>query len=166
MLACGVVGMTSLPGTTACTVREQCETSFVRICGAGAPNCDGSAAPDSSFYYLSANEMVWESSPMMGTWLDFPGARSYEFIFPGPMQDKLFNQGWELEAPVVWISTRPDNGVDGGSTAVPSAGQLAQVTFISNAGFDVTNGACAEYYIRIEVHVGNPGGGAADASTE
>lgn len=166
VLACGlVVGTASLSATTGCTTHE-CDTSCIWI-GAPAPDgstCASGTAPSASLHHRSGGELVWESSPMEGTWLDFPGAVSYTFILPAEMTTALQN-GWTLLAPTVWISTAA-NQIDGGGTAAPAAGQLAEVNGMSVYGFVVTNGACAEYSIRVEVHVIPPDSIASDASTE
>jgi hypothetical protein len=167
-----LAGASAVPASTGCTT-HQCDSDCIWV-GASAPSgstCSTGAAPDSSLYYVGPDEMVWESSPVQGTWLDFPGQRTYTFIWPTAMLDAI-QSGWVLLPPNIWISTQAGNGPQEGGTMTPSAGQLAQVTGLSDYGFAVGNGSCAYYYVRVEVHVIRPGppppGGDAgtDASAE
>jgi hypothetical protein len=160
LLAGGVIAATaSVPASTGCTTR-QCDTDCIWISATagGGSTCpwNASGAPDSSLYHVGADELVWQSSPWLGTWIDFPGQRTYVFIWPAEMQDAIANAGWVLEAPSVWVSTTADNDAGGGGTSTPAAGQLAEVSGVTTYGFAVTNGSCAEYYVRAEVHAFRP----------
>jgi hypothetical protein len=160
VIVVGVIAASAaVPAATGCTT-HQCDTDCVWV-GATAPaNCSQGYAPDANLFHVGSDEVVWESSPVQGTWIDFPGGRTYTFIWPTEILDDL-GAGWEVQYPVVSVSTQADNGSTAGAVSSMAAGQLAEITSLSNYGFGVGNASCAEYYIRVEVHVVRDGAGAA-----
>jgi hypothetical protein len=151
----------TMPAATGCTT-HQCDPDCVWVNPPAALppakfGCSEGSAPSANLFHVSDDEMVWESSPLDGaTWCYYPGLRSYTFFFPPEMADALTCGGWVLEAPIIWVSTQADNQTFDGATAAPAAGELAQVTQVSTTAFTVTNGSCARYYIRVEVHAVRP----------
>lgn len=124
--------------TTACTT-HQCDSDFVNI----------DQATDASVGELEmlddAGLALWESSPVDGTWIDYPGQRTYFFSLP-----PFFTP---LQPPVALVSTNPapNEPGDGGGNYTLAAGQLAVFGPFVNGGFLVSNQSCAEYYLYISV---------------
>ncbi len=140
------------PAQSGCTT-HQCDTSCYAF-GSSAPadaGCPGITPPNSGELVVNADEVVWESAPAGGNWLDFPGSRSYVFVFPDTLRRDLQN-GWTMGYPIVSVSTQADNSTDGGATSSMAAGELAEISHISDSFVVVTNSSCAEYYVRVEVH--------------
>ena len=122
--------------TTACTTHA-CDSDYVNTIP------DGGSSGD--LQMIGPGTAMWESSPFEGTWLDFPGERTYFFEFP-----PYFNA---LQPPETWVATDPNPYANGnsGATLVPAAGQLTEINDGINGGFKVTNATCAEYYLYVSV---------------
>jgi len=153
-----LVGPAAVSTSTGCTTHN-CDSDCVWV-GAPAPDgsgCSAGTAPDARLYQASDVELVWESSPVTGTWIHFPGLRTYTLIWPTEMLQVL-QAGGILQTLNVWISTAADNSAMSDATSTPASGLTAEVSGVSDFGFALTNGSCAEYYVRVEVHVVQPGG--------
>jgi hypothetical protein len=123
--------------TTACTT-HQCDTDFVNI-DQSTGGFVGDLQP------LGPGTAMWESSAIDGTWIDFPGMRTYFFSLP-----QYFVP---IGLPLPYVATAPDaNDPDAGPvTYVLASGQLAEFGGYVNGGFLVTNSTCAEYYLYVSV---------------
>jgi hypothetical protein len=131
------VALGAAASTTACTT-HQCDALWVDI-----DQSTGMTIGD--VQVLAPGYAMWESSPMDGTWIDFPGQRTYFFTLP---QD--FTPAGPPEAFLGTTQTAGD--VDaGGGTYVPAAGQLAEFGPYGNQGFNVENGSCAEYFLYVRI---------------
>jgi hypothetical protein len=119
--------------TTACTT-HQCDTN--------STNFDSTVG---DVRELAPGLYVWESSPMDGTWIDFPGMQSYYFQFPAGFQP--------LGLPAAYVATTPDpDDPEGGQGVyVPASGQLAELNGYNCCGFRITNDSCAEYFLYVSV---------------
>jgi hypothetical protein len=138
--ALGVAAALSVPAaTTGCTT-HQCDSDFVNI-----DQSTGTLIGDVTVLDPQTGAAVWESSPIDGTWIDFPGQRTYFVALP-----PYFAPGPGL--PSAWIATGPTpDQVDASSTYVQGGGQLAEFGPFVNGGFLVTNASCAYYYLYISV---------------
>jgi hypothetical protein len=137
--ALGVAGVfaASSAATTACTT-HQCDSDFVNI-DQSTGMFVGDMQPG-----LNPGTVFWESSPLDGTWIDFPGERSYFFSLP-----PYFTP---ISPPQAWVATTPNAAdSDGGGTYVQAGGQLAEYGAFVNGGFIITNATCAEYYLYVSV---------------
>jgi hypothetical protein len=155
---CVAVAVAAPAATTGCTT-HQCDSDFVNIdqstgVSVGQVQILG-PGPEPG-----VENALWESSPFDGTWIDFPGQRTYFFgLPPGFAPTGL---------PMAYVATDPapndvDGGVvtatcggetitnSGGGTYVIAAGQLAQFGAFVNGGFLVGNGTCACYFLYISI---------------
>ena len=128
--------------TTACTT-HQCDSLWVNI-DQSTGGFVGDVQP------LGDGTFFWESSPMTGTWIDYPGMRTYFFTLPAYFEP--------LQPPAAYVGTGANpNSPDGGdgSSYVPASGQLAELggynQFNNQYGFNITNATCAEYYLYVYV---------------
>jgi len=119
--------------TTACTT-HQCDTNSTNF-----DSSVGDVRPIAPYLF------VWESSPMDGTWIDFPGMQSYYFQFPPNFVP--------LELPVAYVATaaNPDDPDGGDGAYVLASGQLAEFNGYNCCGFRINNASCAEYYLYVSV---------------
>lgn len=151
------------------------------------------ASPDSagvgnSTISADGTEIVWESSPLYGQWLDFYGSHHLEFQFPKNLPAPYAcmpwpapDQGGGLADPLEVLVAQ--NGSDAGSDTITwGSGQDAFVTSLRGTdskgnpgGFVLTNGSCQQYYVWIQARFALPtapcpddgiDGGTDDAPTE
>jgi hypothetical protein len=87
---------------------------------------------------------TWESNPLDGQWLDFPGQRTWVF--------EMRDLGGRLpEKPVVaYISASEFPAATGSNFAIAS-GNLAELTFAGPGRLVVRSGVCADYFLRVVV---------------
>jgi len=139
MTALGVACAFAAPAvtTTACTT-HQCDTLWVNI-DQSTGGFVGDVQP------LGDGTFFWESSPISGTWIDYPGMRTYFFTLPAFFVP--------LQPPVAYVATDPNpDAPDGGvGSYVLASGQLAELGGFNQYGFNITNGTCAEYYLYVYV---------------
>ncbi|HEY8038735.1 MAG TPA: hypothetical protein VIF15_03045, partial [Polyangiaceae bacterium] len=104
-------------------------------------SCTGDPHPLGDVHQ-EGNDLVWESSPMNGSWLDFPGQRRYVLIWPGE-----FTQSVPYDVRT-YVATGQD-AQDFPNNFVEGTGQLAEISGVSKLGVTVFNGTCAEYFLRV-----------------
>ena len=169
----------SLPGATGCTT-HQCDADCVVIGAApDVEHCPGENTMVPGEARVDGNDIVWESSPQRGPWLDFPGERTYEFkwgaafesaIAASPMGSRFSAPGSlhafvdQLPFPYEthpYVATGQPDAQD--STFVEAAGQLAYMHYAGNDQLNVLNATCADYSLRVEVRVSLEPAGTADA---
>jgi hypothetical protein len=109
---------------------------FVGDCSTG-PGCD----------------LVWLSSPTLGTWQDFRGQYTYTFLFPPlpPLPQGLAADFSAVFPPQAWVASVPPDEPDANFTQ--ASGQLAEFGNISSRSISVTNAGCAPYSVLVEVTV-------------
>jgi hypothetical protein len=149
--------------------------AVVALGGCPLKNCDGSwvflgntpdaAPPEGTTYGAelpfehAVDETTWESVPIDGTYLDFPGQRVYVFA---PFLDKT-PSGQPFTGPytniVAYVSADPQPSLNGSNFTIAS-GNLAEVVGVTTGGFAVHNDTCAEYYLRVVATRAAPDGGA------
>lgn len=137
LAALALAGAYAAPAlTTGCTT-HQCDSDFVNI-----DQSTGMTIGD--LQVLPGGEAIWESSPIDGTWIDYPGQRTYFFGLP---------QGFvPRQPPVAYVATGPTpDQPDASSTYVQASGQLAELGSFVNGGFLITNATCAEYWLYVSV---------------
>ena len=159
----------ALPGATGCTT-HQCDADCVVIGAApDAKQCPGENTRVPGEAWIDGNDIVWESSPFRGPWLDFPGQRTYELkwrtafesaIAASPMASRFSAPG-SLQAFVdqlpypydtnASVATGEADKPDG--TFVEAAGQLAYMNYAGNDQLNVFNATCADYSLRVVVRV-------------
>ena len=88
----------ALPGATGCTT-HQCDADCVVIGAApDAKQCPGENTLVPGEAWVDGNDIVWESSPTAGPWLDFPGQRTYEFKWRAAFESVLASSPMTLRA--------------------------------------------------------------------
>jgi hypothetical protein len=138
--------------------------SDAAACG---PNGGGTPITGSSGPYnlqvstnLSATgyELVWETTPIVGPWLDFPGQRTYVVQYPPGLSGHL-----PTSVEVYVSSDNPDNPDGGNASADATAaaashanyttasGSLAEFTNTTATQLSVLNATCAGYSMRMVV---------------
>src|SRR5689334_18609808 len=113
-LTVGVVALaaSSVPAVSGCTT-HRCDTTCVQYGGTPAAPCVAGATDDQGNattvgdVFRDGDDYVWESSPMNGTWLDYPGERTYVFYWPPPMQGLV---PYDVQA---YVATEADAQVPG-----------------------------------------------------
>jgi hypothetical protein len=157
---------------------HQCDADCVVRGAASYSGCPGGDKDPSATFgnaYRVGDAIVWESSEFIGeSWLHFPGQRRYELHWANAVSTNLHIEpcvlasDYEVLNVEPYVSTFEDAATD---NFVPAAGQLAEITYLSSeyAQVNITNGSCAEYYLRVVVELvpkhegGVPDGGACDA---
>ena len=155
-IAVAVACATAMPAATGCST-HQCDVSCVDFGwvpppGGPFPPCTVNPQPFGD-WWRNGDEVVWESGPPQGPWLDFPGNRFYHIAFPPDFPAAL--AGTFPDAWYAWVSVEQDAQDPTGSNVL-AAGELAEFTAVSPTGFTVLNNTCAEYSLRIEVHAHVP----------
>ena len=89
---------------------------------------------------------TWQSGPIDGVYLDFPGQRTYAF-FP------LGNDGFTppYSSITAYVSADADPTHTPGSNFTIGTGNLAEVQGDTEGGFAIHNDTCAQYYLRVVV---------------
>jgi hypothetical protein len=140
-LACNALGAGAIVAacwvavtpTAGCTT-HQCDPSTVALPAPGQ-------CPLGTITRYQDGEILWQSSPSEGPWLDFRGQRTYVLTYPQPF----------ASPPMItcYVSADVNNPPSG---SVECGGLLAQ--FSTDAGSDltsvtVTNLSCAEYGLQV-----------------
>jgi hypothetical protein len=132
------VAIAAPSAATGCTT-HQCDEDYIDL---DPPDAAGLVGNLETF--TNTDFAIWESSPVDGPWINFPGQMTYFFELP-----QYFTPGTQ---PQVWIATDPiPDDLDGSPTTVPAAGQLAEMFAYVNGGFKITNGSCVRYYLYITI---------------
>jgi hypothetical protein len=176
------VYVASLVAATAGCSTHQCDNEIVCIDSLGfmktvnqADACTTSAGGtpitgDAGPYNLqvstnlsaSGYEVVWETTPFVGPWLDFPGMRTYIIQFPSGLSGHL-----PTSVDVYVSSDNPDaNALEAPHMNFTTAsGSLAELMNTTATQLSVLNATCAAYSMRMVVRaqVIAPDAGAADA---
>ena len=162
-----VAGVLSvLQGATGCNT-HQCDSDLVCIDGlgfmrtvsdAGACSPDAGGTPitgDAGAYNLqvstnssaSGYELVWETTPIVGPWLDFPGQRTYVIQYPPGLLGHLPTT---VETYVSYDN--PDSSVDAPHMNVTMAsGSLAELMNTTDTQLSVLNATCQPFSMRMVV---------------
>ena len=88
----------------------------------------------------------WESGPVLSTFLDFHGERTW-ILDPTPWMGSRTPTGFEAD-----IAFNPLPNADAGLGFAPSAGNLSEITLLPSANgwkVQVLNDTCARYYLRV-----------------
>jgi hypothetical protein len=146
-----------------CTLR--CDGNSVAYDGT-AGTSDAGANMDPPAGSGAVDETTWESGPIDGTWVDFPGQRTM-LLFP--------NLGQTFPGPYtsveVYVSASPQANAPGNNWTL-ATGNLAEVSVQGPDtgtpwGVFVKNDTCAPYYARVVVRrAGTSAGGALDAGAD
>ncbi len=139
-----------LVGASACTPQSLCAESTVELCQAGA-GCDARLIDPNT----------WESTPLSGTWHEYPGNRILRFsLRDGITGAPLVGEPYDV---TVLVSTEkiPSQGEFG---FAPSAGNLSEIRYRpadagTEAFLEVQNTTCAQYYARVVVRSAGGAGG-------
>lgn len=96
----------------------------------------------------SGYELVWETTPLVGPWLDFPGMRTYIIQFPSGLSGHL-----PTSVDVYVSSDNPDADALDASHAnyTTASGSLAEFTNTTETQLSVLNATCARYSMRMVV---------------
>jgi hypothetical protein len=155
--AASLGAMGTAPAGLGCQTHE-CDPVFACISGSGlmtfvsqASDCTSSTPGDASIpgyntnVVVSGDLLIWDTSPVNGPWLDYPGNRTYIINFPpGLAGNTVLNYS-------AWIAA--DNPQDGAphTSFVTGPGYVAQFQNTTPYQLTVLNGSCAGYSLRIEV---------------
>jgi hypothetical protein len=108
-------------------------------------------------------EIIWESSPLYGQWLDYKGNHSLEFRFPPSLPDPFACQPWPAPADPPAVSVAQYGSPDGSDGITAGSGQDAVITQMRGSdtdgtpgGFVLTNESCQEYYVWIQARFALP----------
>jgi hypothetical protein len=140
-------GASSVPTVSGCTT-HQCDTTCVQYGGTPAAPCVAGATDDQGNaltvgdVFRDGDDYVWESSPMTGPWLDYPGERTYVFYWPPPMQGIV---PYDIQA---YVATDADAQA-GGVGWINATGGLAEMSQVNGVGVTILNATCAEYFVRV-----------------
>lgn len=96
------------------------------------------------------DEDTWESAPMDGKWLFYPGARLWVFDVPALGERKpihIFPYISPIEEPNVFGPDKPVNNF------TLAGGNLAELSGVNVNRFAVRNGSCADYFLRVVVEL-------------
>jgi hypothetical protein len=128
---------------------------------------DAGTVPNTSMpgFQPTVHDGVWESAPINGTWLGFPGLTSYTIFptledggpFPGPY------------VPYALVSADPNPYTNGnGSNFAPSAGNITEFAGVGPNGISVFNNTCSPFFLWLQLAQQNPPGApsAPDASDD
>jgi hypothetical protein len=170
-LACLAIGLVVASGSslsTGCTTR-QCVNGHGCVyshLGHGDISCPFSdvapATLTEDFIVHSGQEVIWYSAPFTSAWLPYNGEESVQFFYPDELLNLLTPAVGPSTVPTsvfTYISSAAPTDVGGFKNIVNAAGQLDEYTYIDNHVVEVTNASCADYSIRIEVHVAIPDAG-------
>jgi len=135
-----------LLATSACA-SNQCDPSSATVT-AGSWQIVGNACSTGQ-----GCELVWLSSPTRGQWLPFVGQRTYTFVFPPlpVLPPGLTADFLGVFPPEAWVASVPPDQPDANFTQ--AGGQLAEFGNLSAQSISVTNAACADYQVLVEVTV-------------
>jgi hypothetical protein len=141
-VACAAACLAFVQG---CSLKN-CESSLVWLGNAPPGN-----PPDGTKYdlppperHVLAGGTTWESMPIDGDYLDFPGERTYIF---NPFLDGFTGPYTNI---IPYVSSDPQPALNN-SNFVIAAGNLAEVHGVNSGGFAIQNDSCAHYYLRVVV---------------
>jgi hypothetical protein len=126
---------------------------------------------DAGIFHTSIGDL-WETSPIDGQWMDFPGQRTF-LIYPQLPDGGPFLGPYTF--PDIEVSADPSPEANAASNFAPSAGNIAEISVLPDGGlngFQVTNDTCSPYFLWMQVaqeNAGAPNAGAdaaADASAD
>jgi hypothetical protein len=139
-----LVAVALLSSTASCTT-HQCDPTTIDLGGDGQPTPGWTVAD---------GELVWQSSPVFGPWLPFPGGRTYAVTLP-PLPSLPSNEWADLEAalPSPYVALVQGTADAAPANLTPATGELAQIANAAPLSFSVVNPTCAQYYLWVEVRV-------------
>jgi len=141
-------------GTTTTAADSPAHGGGVRGEG-GTGGIGGPLGYRSSFYY-NGDEIVWQSSPLEGPWLDFPGQRTYEIILPDAFAQA---DPGTFDFSVLVSYDNPQELDASHANFTPAAGQLVefgnviptQVDASGKVVISALNATCVDLSVRIVV---------------
>jgi hypothetical protein len=152
---------------TGCELQGKCDQSWVFV--PSLPPGATRGAPYTTVQGFQPDAGVidgsWRSSPLEGTWMNFPGQISYT-IYPELPDGGPF-VGPYLQS-ICYVSTDPNPGVNGASNYSPCAGNLAEFSVLPDGGttgFVVTNDTCSPYFLWLQVVQEYPPSGGGDGGS-
>jgi hypothetical protein len=90
------------------------------------------------------DDFTWESGPVTGTYLNFPGGQTWLFD-PSAVMGERAPVGFEA-----FVSMDPQPYANGGGGFSQSTGNIAEFLSAGNAWqVNVLNDTCAQYYLRV-----------------
>lgn len=158
-LACLALAPAAGSSTSLGCSTHQCDSATVPL-----PSTDEPLAEQ--IVYVSGNEVVWDSGPETGRWLDYLGNHTYVVSYP-PQFAAL--AAWRDLTTAFWVATTQD---DASSNNTAGVGQLAEVVNVSPTSLSVFNATCQEYFLRFEVRaplaaaIGDSGAGDAQPAVD
>ena len=109
----------------------------------------------------------WQSGPIDGAWLDYPGARQI-VLFPNVVPGPGYTLPGNFPGPYtnIFVYVSPNEDANGpGSNWTLASGNIAEVTTAllgTQWIVSVTNASCAQYYVRVVVERAEPDASAPD----
>jgi len=153
--ACGAVAWGVLSTQAGCQLQGSCEAQTVYVPaippgGAGQDVSSQGFGQGAGVYDTSIGR-VWQTGPIEGTWLPYPGSQTYVFYptlpdggpFVGPYIPTQF-----------LVSADPDSYTNPGSNGAIAAGNLGEFSGLPDGGltgFVLTNDTCSPYFLWLAV---------------
>jgi hypothetical protein len=168
-IGAGIWGVVSTQ--TGCELQGSCDTTLVYVPAlppgvTAAPGIAGQPfQPDAGLFTDGFGATFWQSSPIEGTWMNFPGQRTY-LIYPQLPDGGAMVGPFLFES--VQVSADP-NPYASPSNFAPSAGNITEFSGLPDGGmtgFSVTNNTCSPYYLWLQVAPEYPAPAPADAGTD
>ncbi len=100
---------------------------------------------------VSGGTVTWDTSPLSGPWLDYPGNRTYVLNFPEALSQALAGGTSQVN---ISACISADNPVDAGlphMNFICGADYVAEFSNVTSSQLTVVNASCAGYSLRIEV---------------
>ena len=122
----------------------------------------GEAAGEGHFL----DDTTWESMPLDGKWLFFPGGRTWKFRVPAWERE---NRTFVSLAAYVSTAEVPAQVQTSGAADnwTEATGNLTEVSQVSPGNFRIDNATCSDFYVRVVAHAGDArDSGARDAQSE
>jgi hypothetical protein len=151
-IGCAGLAWGILAGESGCQLQGSCDGDTVEI--PVLPNEDNGpvVAPNGFPQGAGMYGNAWQSGPIEGHWLWFPGQRTYIISPQLPNDAGPFTGPYTFQAQ---ISADPSPYTTAGSNFAPSAGNTTEFSGVlpdgRTNGFQVMNGTCSAYYLWLQV---------------
>jgi hypothetical protein len=159
---------------------HQCDPDFACIDGSGlmkfvsqASDCtpetqgDTPIAGYNTTVSVSGGTVTWDTSPLSGPWLNYPGNRTYILNFPEALSQALAGGTSQANVSACISADNPGDAGVPHMNFICGAGYVAEFSNVTSNQLTVLNASCAGYSLRIEVQaqLASDAGTVGDAGT-